>query len=437
VEEITFVIKKLKNNKAHGKDGLPAELFKCGSHTLSRWLHRIFAQVLESEELPQDWSDAVILPFFKKGDTKTCQSYRGISLIDNGANIFASLLLRRFLQQRDLHTQPNQGGFRPGRGCVDKIFTLCRVLEHRHAFQQPSVTCFVDFAAAFDSIDHEGLWRIRQTDIVPTKIINLIKAYYKSTRSKVRCYGADSNYFDIQSGVRQGRVLSPTLFNYTIDWTLANALGGFAGVEISATLRLTGLDYADDIALIADNHAELQLVLDRMKSCAAQVGMKISAAKTKVKSSGINPTNIAPIVLNGMQLEEVDQFRYVGTTFTPNGQSKDEILGRIAQARAAFGCLQRCLWSRSEIRRSTKCRIYQALVRSILLYGYETWAVRNHDLHAAEVIDRQCLRRILRIRLLDRVSNDDLLHRAHLPSVNGALLARRLKWFGHALRRPP
>jgi len=109
------------------------------------------------------------------------------------------------------------------------------------------------------------------------------------------------------------------------------------------------------------------------------------------------------------------------------------------KAKAAFGHLQHCLWSRSEIRRSSKCRIYQILVRSILLYGCEPWTVRNYDLHVAEVFDRQCLRRILWIRLLDRVSNDDLLHRVdlHLQSVNGALLSRRLKWFGHALRRPP
>jgi len=76
VEEIASVINKLKNNKDPGEDGLPVEIFKCGSQTLSRRLHKIFAQVWQSEELPQDWSDAVILPFFMKGDKKTCQNHR-------------------------------------------------------------------------------------------------------------------------------------------------------------------------------------------------------------------------------------------------------------------------------------------------------------------------------------------------------------------------
>jgi len=147
-----------------------------------------------------------------------------------------------------------------------------------------------------------------------------------------------------------------------------------------------------------------------------------------------DPTKIRIPPLNKMQPntelshcpEEVDQFRYLGTIFIPNGQSKDEILGRIAQARAAVGRLQRCLWYRSEIRRSTECRIYQALVRTILMYGCETWAMRKRDLHVAELFDRQCLRRALRIRLLDRVSNEDFLHRSHFQSVNGALLKRHL-----------
>jgi len=126
------------------------------------------------------------------------------------------------------------------------------------------------------------------------------------------------------------------------------------GVEISTNLRLTDLDYGDDIALLAENHAEIQLILNRVKSVETSVGMKINAAKTEVMRFGINPTNIAPILLTGALFEEVDEFRYLGTKFTPNGQSKDESLGRIAQARAAFGHLRRCRWFRSKMCHSTK-----------------------------------------------------------------------------------
>ncbi len=90
--------------------------------------------------------------------------------------------------------------------------------------QQATVMCFVDFASAFDSVDRDSLWWIMAADGMPPKLLTLIKAYYSSTKMKVRASGSDSMPFEIRSGVRQGCALSPTLFNYIIDWILGKAL---------------------------------------------------------------------------------------------------------------------------------------------------------------------------------------------------------------------
>uniref|UniRef100_A0A183SEH5 Reverse transcriptase domain-containing protein n=1 Tax=Schistocephalus solidus TaxID=70667 RepID=A0A183SEH5_SCHSO len=81
---------------------------------------------------------------------------------------------------RDSRTRPNQAGFRAGPGCVKQIFTVRRILELHHGHQQPTIMCFIDFAAAFDFVHRECLWRIMELDGVPVKIIALIKAYYRS-----------------------------------------------------------------------------------------------------------------------------------------------------------------------------------------------------------------------------------------------------------------
>ena len=132
--------------------------------------------------VPVDWRKAVLIPFFKKGDKRLCSNYRGISLLDIAAKIFISVLLRRFQAARDRRTRPTQSGFRPGRSCVDHIFSLRRALEIRHCYQQPTVVCFVDFAAAFDSVDRRALWRIMEEDGMPPKLLRLIEAYCISTR---------------------------------------------------------------------------------------------------------------------------------------------------------------------------------------------------------------------------------------------------------------
>ena len=189
MEEILDIVGRLRNNKAPGEDGIPAEILKHEPGIFSKWLHRIFTTVWATEVIPEDWGKAILLPFFKKGDKKICSNYRGISLIDVAAKVFTVLLLRRFQEERDLRTRRTQAGFRPGRGCTDQIFNLRRTLEERFAHQQPTVVCFVDFAAAFDSVDREALWRLLRADGLPQKLLRLIQAYYRSTTVSVRAYG--------------------------------------------------------------------------------------------------------------------------------------------------------------------------------------------------------------------------------------------------------
>ncbi len=81
VEEVQKVIQRLKNGKAPGEDGIPPEILKCCPEVAVPWLHQVLQEVWESETMPDDWSEAVIIPFFKKGDKRQCSNYRGISAI--------------------------------------------------------------------------------------------------------------------------------------------------------------------------------------------------------------------------------------------------------------------------------------------------------------------------------------------------------------------
>ncbi len=106
------------------------------------------------------------------------------------------------------------------------------------------------------------------------------------------------------------------------------------------------------------------------------VGLRINAAKTKVLSAQMSPSSRGTIILDGVPLEEVSSFKYLGASFTATGQAVDEIAARINLARATFNRLHTSLWSRREISHRTKGRIYESVVRTILLYGCETWPLR-------------------------------------------------------------
>ncbi len=137
---------------APGEDGVPAEVYKTCLDSLGPWLHRVITKVWLCEANPTNWSEAVLLPLFKKGYKRICSNHRDISWIDIAAKVFGVILLKRFQYERDQRTRPNQSGFGPGRGCTDQMHNLRHTLEQRWNFQQATVMCFVDFDSAFDSV---------------------------------------------------------------------------------------------------------------------------------------------------------------------------------------------------------------------------------------------------------------------------------------------
>ncbi len=94
--------------------------------------------------------------------------------------------------------------------------------------------------------------------------------------------------FEIRSGVRQGCVLSPTLFNYKINWILHQSLQDYPGVQVGASVHVSDLAYADDIVILSSSYREMQVLLEAVNRHVAALGMHINASKTKVMSA-LNP----------------------------------------------------------------------------------------------------------------------------------------------------
>ncbi len=131
-------------------------------------------------------------------------------------------------------------------------------------------------------------------DGMPPKLLRLIKAYYSSTKMKITASGSDSMPFEIRSGVRQGCVVSPTLFNYIIDWILCQALQDYPGAQVGANVHVSGLAYADNIVILSSSYSEIQGLLEAVNRHAAAEGMRISTSKTKVSSARLSCLMVSP-----------------------------------------------------------------------------------------------------------------------------------------------
>ncbi|BHF81278.1 hypothetical protein SprV_0702440800 [Sparganum proliferum] len=267
-------------------------------------------------------------------------------------------------------------------------------MDAQTSCQQPTAVCFIDIAAPIDSAHRELLWRIMAPDGVPAKIITIIKAYYLPTTARVLVRNNLSPPSGIRSGVRQGCILLPILFNYAIDWILGRALREGDGVEFTPGHRLTDLDYADDIALLASSFGDLQSVVTRMNEVVKSVGLSINAGKTKVSSGCTRDQKKAPLEIDDCQLEVVDSFIYLGARLLPKGQSTDDLFSRTDAARWVFSSLRKCLSIRRDLSIVINIRVHRASVRTVLLYGCECWALRVEDERKLKVFDHDCLRNI-------------------------------------------
>ena len=189
------------------------------------------------------------------------------------------------------------------------------------------------------------------------------------------------------------------------------------GMEVGISIgnrKVTDLDYADDIALLTDNEAALQSFVDQVVFFGAMLGLKINADKTKVMAAC---TTVAPrINVQGTDVESVDSFRYLGCLISNRNSCESDILSRICLAQAAYQLLHPCLFAREDVSIPTKMRVYLASVRSVLVYGCESWTVTSSLSSTLDSCEFGFLRRLLGVKSFPFPRNSEVLRRCGIHS---------------------
>ena len=144
-----------------------------------------------------------------------------------------------------------QAGFRKGRGTRDQIANICWIINKR--VPENTYFCFIDYAKAFDCVDHNKLWKILKQIGVPNHLTCLLRNLYAGQEAIIRTGHGTTDWFQIRKGVGQDCILSPCLFNLYAEYTMRNA--GLdeaqAGIKIAGR-NINNLRYADDTTLMAE-----------------------------------------------------------------------------------------------------------------------------------------------------------------------------------------
>ena len=155
--------------------------------------------------------------------------------------------------------------------------------------------------------------------------------------------------------------------------------------------------------------------------------------KKKTQILRINSKCENRMLIDDQELKEVDKYNYLGANVSKQGGGGDDIVNRICKARVSFMKLKQ-IWSSNIYTLRSKLRLFNTLVKPVLLYGSETWKINEGDNRKLDTFFFKCLRRILQIRWPYVVSNRDILAKTKLKTISTEVKLRRWKWVGHILR---
>ena len=202
-----------------------------------------------------------------------------------------------------------QAGFRKGRGTRDQIANICCIIERAREFQKNIYFCFIDYAKAFDCMDHNKLWEILKEMGIPDHLTCLLRNVCAGQEATVRTGHGTTGWFRIGKGVRQGCILSSCLFHLQAEYIMRNAglEEAKGGIKIAGR-SINNLRYADDTTLMAETGEEPQSVLMKVKEESEKVGLKLNIQKTKIMASG----PITSWEIDGETVETVSDFIFWG-----------------------------------------------------------------------------------------------------------------------------
>src|SRR5574342_161442 len=430
--EVKWALESITTNKASGGDGIPVELFQILKDDAVKVLHSICQQIWKTQQWPQDWKRSGFIPIPKKGNAKECSNYYTIALVSHTSKEMLKILQARLQQYVNCELPDVQAGFRKGRGTRDQIANIRWIIEKAREFQKSIYFCFIDYAKAFDCVEHNKLWKIVKEMGLPEHLICLLRNLYAGQEATVRTGHGTTDWFQIGKGVRQGCILSPCLFKLYAEYIRRNA--GLeetqAGIKI-ARRNINNLRYADDTTLMAESEKELKSLLMKVKVESEKVGLKLNIQKTKITASG----PITSSEIDGETVETVSDFIFLGSKITADGDCSHEIKRHLLLGRKVMTNLDSIFKSR-DITLPTKVRLVKAVVFPVVMYGCESRTVKKAESQRIDAFELWCWRRLLRAPWTARRSDQSILKEISPGcSLEGLMLKLKLQYFGYLMRR--
>ena len=356
--------------KASGPDGIPARLLKECHQQIAPSLCVLFNASLKTGFIPSEWKSANLTPIHKKDSKEPADNYRPISLLPIVSKILERCVYSRFYDHVAHLISPSQHGFLRNRSCVTQLLSVLQVIGQDLDRNTQTDVLYLDFAKAFDSVDHTILLAKLRCYGVTGSALDWFVNYLNGRTQRVVVDGATSKWSSVTSGVPQGSILGPLLFVVFI-----NDLPDIVEARTGTAL------YADDTKLhktITCNRdcASLQHSLSNLNLWTMENNLRFNVSKCKVLTitRKKNPI-IHDYTLGSQNLTRVDSEKDLGITTTSKLSWDIHANTIVAKANKILGVLRRTCTKLMDMK--ARRTLYLSLVKSQLCYATEVWSPVN------------------------------------------------------------
>jgi hypothetical protein len=264
--------------------------------------------------VPDAFGSGIIIPVLKdkNGDKTLMDNYRPITLGAIISKVFEWVLL--FKYSHLMRTDDLQFGFKSGSSCSTAILLLRRVIEHYNMGGSNVFIASIDACKAFDRLNHYKLYSTIIRAGLPRVFVDVVISWYSKLNVVIRWNANVSSSLHVLSGVRQGGVLSPTLFNLYVNCFLVKLRNSKLGCFLNG-LYAGSLMYADDLILLSASAVQLQKMLNMCVDISNDLDLKFNCVKSNCLFIGPNKgIFLTPMQLGVSDLVWADKIKYLGIT---------------------------------------------------------------------------------------------------------------------------
>lgn len=420
INDVKNTIQKLDLNKNGGPDGIPNFFLRQVCEQLASPLALIFNKSLSCSEFPSAFKTSISTPIYKKGDESCVSNYRQVCMANSISIVFEKIMNKYLTSLVENQLTPNQHGFIKNKSTntnlIEYVSRVSSALDEGFEIH----TIYTDFCKAFDTVDHDILLSKLQAIGLNDSLLLWLKSYLLNRLVCVSFNGHKSLPFEPSSGVPQGSVLGPLLFNIFIN-------------DISHIFENDHLLLADDLKIFrkirsSNDIPRLQADIDKLHEWTVVNNLKLNTDKCYAMSfsNKVNPTP-TNYNINGTPLVEVTKMKDLGVTFDKKLKFDDHVNSIVKKSYSMLGFVMRTASKFNDL--SCVNFLYNSLVRSRLEYNTAVWNPYQSTYKSKiERVQRKYTR-----LLFYKLQYEPLSYTQRLQVLNMPELERRREYFDACL----